>query len=736
MALFEKNEPKIYTKKDFKMNIQTNLMKKPKATYLNGRNLKLTSATSLALLLASCGGSETPNAGPSEIRGDDLANTLIGTPEPDTIFGLDGDDIITGLASNDSLFGGEGNDTLDGGTGNDVLQGGSGGDVLNGGAGIDTASYEGSSVAVNVSLITNIGIGGDAEGDTLTSIENLTGSNFNDTLIGNAAANLLSGIGGNDVLEGGGGNDVLRGGSGADVLNGGADIDTASYGGSSTAVNVSLITNLGIGGDAEGDILISIENLTGSSHNDTLIGNANANIIRGGDGNDLITGGDGDDELFGENGSDTFFGGAGADKIDGGDGQDFLTYALAPSAIAANLELGQGQFGIALGDTYVSIENLVGSDFDDALIGNDLGNALYGNGGNDLIHGRAGDDLLSGSSGNDRLEGGQGEDQLLGGNGDDLLIGGSGADNLDGGGGIDTASYEGSSAAVTINLFQNTASGGDAEGDTLTSIENLTGSSHNDFLYGNADANILRGGDGHDFLYGGNGDSELFGEDGHDHLYGGQGEDRLFGGSGNDQLVSSSGADVLNGGVGNDWAIYTDSTSAVFVSLTSNTGSGGDAEGDTLTSIENLAGSSFNDVLFGDANTNILRGGVGDDSLFGYAGGDTLSGYHGNDFLVGGTGADLLAGGSGVDKAVLDGLIQTYVINVSKGSIEVSSTGLGADGSTEMLYEIELLQIDGVETDVANLWGSLGAEQAKFIDETGFTNWLDEIYGYDDGIMI
>ena len=157
---------------------------------------------------------------------------------------------------------------LIGNAGNNLLAGLAGADRVDGGAGIDTASYAASSAGVSVSLMTGLGSGGDAEGDTLIRIENLTGSAFNDTLEGNAGNNLLAGL------------------AGADRVDGGAGIDTASYAASSAGVTVSLMTGLGSGGDAQGDTLIRIENLTGSALNDTLEGNAGTNVLTGGAGAD------------------------------------------------------------------------------------------------------------------------------------------------------------------------------------------------------------------------------------------------------------------------------------------------------------------------------------------------------------------------------------------------------------------------------------------------------------------
>jgi serralysin len=79
---------------------------------------------------------------------------------------------------------------------------------------------------VAVSLLTGLGMKGDAEGDVLTDIENLTGSHHNDILSGDDDANVLDGMAGNDTLKGGGGSDTLIGGMGADTMSGGSDDDT------------------------------------------------------------------------------------------------------------------------------------------------------------------------------------------------------------------------------------------------------------------------------------------------------------------------------------------------------------------------------------------------------------------------------------------------------------------------------------------------------------------------------
>jgi Ca2+-binding RTX toxin-like protein len=263
--------------------------------------------------------------------------SITGTNRSETLNALDGvtndSDLIFGLAGNDAIYGLDGSDTI---------LGGRGADAIDGGAGTDQANYSDSTEGVFVSLDTGEGFGGTAEGDTLSRIENLFGSAHNDVLTGDDGENFLNGLQGNDTLKGGGGddllygsygNDTLKGGGGADRIRGDAGIDTVSYAESSAAVEVSLASGFGHGGDAHGDRLTDVENLTGSAHDDTLSGSKDGNVIKGNDGNDDIRGGDGadtirggnhHDALHGEDGDDTLRGDGGSDKLVGGSGRDSL----------------------------------------------------------------------------------------------------------------------------------------------------------------------------------------------------------------------------------------------------------------------------------------------------------------------------------------------------------------------------------------------------------------------------
>ncbi len=502
------------------------------------------------------------------INGTNLAETLTGTGE---------EDIINGLGGDDTLNGGAGADTMVGGLGNDTYVVDNAGDVVteNANEGTDTVQ-----AAVTYTLAANV------ENLTLTGTGNINGT-------GNTLGNVLTGNGGANVLTGLDGNDTLGGGAGADTLDGGAGTDTASYAASSSGVTVSLAAGTASGGDAQGDTLISIENLTGSGLNDTLEGDGANNVLNGGAGTDTVS------------------------------------YEHAGAAVAVSLATTAAQnTGGAGTDTLSGFENLMGSAFDDTLTGSTAANVLTGLAGNDTLNGGAGADTMVGGLGNDTYvvdnagdvvteNANEGTDTvqasvtytlaanvenltltgtgtingtgntlnnvIIGNSGNNILAGLAGADTLDGGAGTDTASYAASSSGVTVSLAAGTASGGDAEGDTLINIENLTGSGLNDTLEGDGANN------------------------------------------------------VLNGGAGTDTVSYEHAGAAVAVSLATtaaqNTGGAGT---DTLSGFENLMGSAFDDALTGSTAANVLMGLAGNDTLNGGAGADTMMGGAGQRHLCGG----------------------------------------------------------------------------------------------------
>ena len=267
------------------------------------------------------------------------------------------------------------------------------------------------------------------------------------------------------------------------------------------------------------------------------------------------------------------------------------------------------------------------------LRGTEGADVLTGGAGDDVIYGFGGNDTLKGGAGDDVLAGNDGDDTLLGGDGDDYLLGGAGNDTLDGGAGNDWAAYEDATAGVKVDLnitgAQNTLGSGT---DKLTGIENVYGSAFNDTLTGNAGDNMLVGDAGNDTLSGGKGNDTLWGD---------AGDDVLDGGDGDDYIVGGAGDDIIKGGAGDDWASYENATAGVKVDLNKTTQQDtGGAGKDTLTGVELLYGSKFDDVLTGDAKDNYLWGSDGNDKLYGGAGDDHLSGGRGVNLIDGGDGFD------------------------------------------------------------------------------------------------
>jgi Ca2+-binding RTX toxin-like protein len=626
-----------------------------------------------------------------------------------------------------TLEGGGGNDQLYGLGGGDYLNGGAGADLLNGGAEEDYAVYKDATSGVYARLDGVAGSGGEAVGDTFISIESFVGSNFDDIFVGNAVGNgfdggsgedIIYGLGGddflfgnrgydtlyggdgNDTLDGGAGNDRLYGGAGTDLLNGGTDssynYDLACYDQATSGVYARLDGVAGSGGEATGDVFQEIEGLVGSAFDDVLVG---SDLLIGNTRPDnSLFGGAGNDALYGLRGDDLLDGGAGADLLNGGDGYDSVDYRSATAGVYARLDGVAGASGDALGDTFISIERIIGSNFNDIFVGsNDFvtRDFIVAQDGDDTIYGLNGDDVLDGEDGNDTLYGGAGADFLVGGLGNDNIYGGAGADDMRGGDGFDLARYDQATSGVYLRVDGVAGSYGEAAGDMVNpDIEGLVGSYFDDIFVG-FDFKT-------DFLYG---------LGGADSLYGQGGDDTLDGGAGNDSLYGGVGADVLNGGADFDLARYDDATSGVYARLDGVAGSYGDAAGDTFTAVEGLVGSYFADILVGNnVNGDSLFGSIGADTLYGLGGADTLDGGAGNDQLYGGVGADALNGGADFDLARyddagssvyarLDGVAGSY--GDAAGDTFSSIEGLVGSGFADIL-------VGGANSD--SLYGSGGAD--------------------------
>jgi Ca2+-binding RTX toxin-like protein len=453
---------------------------------------------------------------------------LTGFATDETLTGATGNDVLSGMGGNDVLIGLAGNDTLDGGDGDDVLTGGTGDDTLIGGAGSDTASYTDAAVGLTV----NLGLTGaqttGAGSDTISGVENLIGSAFDDSLTGDAGANRLDGGAGNDTLNGGDGDDLLHGGLGNNTLIGGTGNDTATYGDALAGVtaNLSLGGSQLVGGSF--DILSGIEGLVGSAFDDVLTGDTGANTIDAGAGNDYVSGGAGNDVLIGGAGSDTLF------------------YGDLTDTVQINLASGQVNAGTQGGIDQVS-------GFEIAILGssNDL---FIGDAADNTVQGGAGDDQLFGAAGNDSLHGGSGTDQLFGGEGNDLLDGGLGTDFLNGGVGDDRyvidnvgdqISEFGGSGTDTVSSNVSYVLGTDLENLILTGTATIdaTGNDASNYIIGNAGRNVLTGGAGDDVIATVNGNAAIKPDAGFDRVDGGIGTDTLMlGGVQSDYHVLNAGA--------------------------------------------------------------------------------------------------------------------------------------------------------------------------------------------------
>jgi serralysin len=328
-----------------------------------------------------------------------------------------------------------------------------------------------------------------------------------------------------------------------------------------------------------------IEDAKTGSGNDTLIGNALDNYLTGGLGND---------DYFGNGGSDT------------------ANYFDALGAIWVSLTQGFAT-GAHGNDTFDSIENINGTNFDDIITGDDEDNQLEGWGGIDKLNGGKGEDTLYGDNGNDILKGGDDDDTAYGGADDDRLIGGHGNDDLFGNDGEDKI-YGGDGNDYLDGGDNDDFIKGNDDDDTIYGDEG------NDKLFGNDGYDLIWGGDDDDFISGSIGGGILRGEHGNDTIKGGSGIDEIYGGIGEDKITGGGEADLLMGGDDND----------------------------------NIQGGSGGDVIHGEDGDDYIDGEKGFDFLYGGADEDTIKGGTGDDFIDGGADDDRLFGDAGADTFFFD----------------------------------------------------------------------------------
>lgn len=433
-------------------------------------------------------------------------------------------------------------------------------------------------------------------------------------------------------------------------------------------------------------------------------GQDQAIIVNGTAGHDIMFDSEWWEVLVGAAGNDSFVASATpgwypnhADQWNGGSGTDTAVFTnSATMSVDVDLtdQIAWRKAGAAFTGpiALISIENVVGSVFNDTIRGDGNANVLHGHDGNDTLNGESGNDTLwggqgndaaqggtgldtlHGEGGNDNLDGGDNNDVVYGGSGNDVVNGGSGNDTLHGeagndtiigGTGTDTAVYT-TNAAVQVNLGLGIA-GGALGADTLSEIENVTTGGGADVVVGNSLANTLDAGAGADTISGGDGNDTLRGQSGNDTINGGNHNDWIDGGDNNDTLNGEGGNDSVLGGSGND----------------------------------TLNGGSGNDTINGGSGTNTVRGGSGGDTVIVDLGTDTIRwnvGDLGLDQVIGfQLGQDRIQFGSGF----LAGDIEDsfLVFNSGAGSLLMADT---SESGWEAIATFGNISADALEAAIGN----------------------------------
>jgi Ca2+-binding RTX toxin-like protein len=441
--------------------------------------------------------------------------------------GAGGDQLLNVEAVIGSAFA----DTLTGDAGANTLRGGGGNDALDGGGGTDTAQYLGASTDYSWTqgsdgawTVKDLRAGAADGVDTLKGIEQLK---FSDKLVQLSVPPVTN------IINGSSGADTLFATSANDIIDGGAGTDTVQFSGASTDFSWTqgsdaswTVKDLRAGSPEGTDILKNVEQLK-FTDKIVVIVTPPANVILGTEGSDNLYGTPGDDVMRGGGGMDFLWSTPGNDTYDGGDGRDSVDFYQSAQGVRVDLAiLGQQNTGEG-NDTFVSIDGLGGSVYNDVLYGDDGANSLGGNNGDDQLDGRGGEDSIGGDAGNDIIHGGAGNDNLNGGSGNDVVYGDAGDDQIwlasenglynmgsdviDGGDGLDTVQVAFATFGVSINLGI-TGQQPFAPGLTLSikNVERLFGGDYGDKLTGDAGDNVIGGYNGDDVIDGGAGQDTVY----------------------------------------------------------------------------------------------------------------------------------------------------------------------------------------------------------------------------------
>ncbi|MGC6366894.1 MAG: tandem-95 repeat protein [Candidatus Marinamargulisbacteria bacterium] len=422
--------------------------------------------------------------------------------------------------------------------------------------------------------------------DTGDGLDTIYTTNYDDHIDAGADDDFVVSMGGDDIVDLGEGDNYTETGPGNDTVSAGSGDDSIqTFSGDDTVT----------AGDGENKVITGMGNdiINTGSGNDS---------IDGGSGNDVIRSGSGDDNIFGNHNDDFIDAGAGDDKISAGTGDDEVIAGKGSDIVQA----GEGNDNVSGG---TGDDKLFGQAGEDVLRGDDGNDKIHGGSGNDTIYGGRGHDVIIGGLDDDIISGETGNDTLYGGKGDDTLVGGAGQDSLTGGTGSDT--FELDSREATWDRIE------DFEAGIDTININATAGSQFESAY----AAVNSQGYSTDQL--------------NWKISGTVNDDTMKGDANNDRFYGSLGADTILGGRGNDTADYTHSTEAVSINLETKEALGGDAAGDTYSSIESITGTAYDDAFVGDDSSN------------------TFEGNAGNDRFSIGRGYDQVVGGEGVDQFII-----------------------------------------------------------------------------------
>lgn len=665
-------------------------------------------------------------------------NTIYGGMVQDTVYDAAGDDTVYLSAGDDTIYAGSGTNYIHG----DADKGGVGATEY---AGEDTLSYESvkSFASSEVKLLDQEGL------LSLEESQKLNGTYVELDGSGNPIANSL------DVdmlayykgvyvdLDG-----VYVDGLGIDV-DGDGDVDTNdkinviskfadrdgkfTYDEDGNAISTTLtesgLENLQPVGY---DIVDGIENVKGSSYNDTIYGNALVdNILSGLGGSDTLDGRGGNNTLLGGDGYDTLIAGSGNDYIDGGGDTDTLSYKNATEGIIIHFDRPNGEefdytgtddgSGFVLKDTIVNVEDIQASAYNDTI---------YGNGNTNFIEAGAGDDRILAGGGYDFIDGGAGSDWISYNPADypNRVINPTFMEEVQG----ITVDLNSTDFVMVKETTTNRLL------DLVKSVEQIVATNGNDFIYGSDQASVAE---------------TFWGLDGNDRLESRGGNDILYGGDGDDYIRAGTGLDVSWGGLGIDYLeLYDDGlvagarnirlteTGTIQYSTNSTDGLDGawidgynGSGGVNLAyEFEGFGGSWYDDALYGNSQSNVINGYNGSDRIYGFDGDDTIRAGDGTDTIYGGAGNDIIYGDRNNDTIDAgDGDDTVYGYGMYDSGISNNDTIDGGAGintlnytATNNSFVLNMASVDGsgyatVDFTTGSLYDDKVKNFTKIIGSTG-----------------